>query len=133
MTAEDLMEEQETELIYVMIPGNLGPMDRGDLFEDPLDDELQRTELGYVSGGGSSLGDEQPDGTRQVEFCGIDVEALNLDKTLEMLRGHLPGLECPIGTQLHYRKEDEPLQDEFDGTSWLIGQPRTMMHPGFGI
>jgi len=125
-------EAEETELIYVMIPGAIGPMDRGDLFEDPLDDELQRTGLGHVSGAGSSLGDEQPDGSRQVEFCGIDVEAFDLDKTLEMVRGHLPGLECPPGTQLHYRKNDVPLQDAFDGESWLVGQPRTMMHPGFG-
>ena len=134
MTTEDQVDEQaETELIYVMIPGNLGPIDRGDLFEDPLDDELQRTELGYVSGGGSSLGDEQPDGTRQVEFCGIDVEAFDLDKTLEMLRGHLPGLKAPPGTELHYRRDDVPLRDQFDGEAWQTGQPRTMMHPGFGI
>jgi hypothetical protein len=132
MTTEDPMED-ETQLIYVMIPEGLGPMDRGELFEDPIDDELQAAQLGYVSGGGSSLGDEQPDGTRPIEFCGIDVEAFDLDKTLEMLRGHLPSLKCPSGTQLQYRKEDQPLQDEFDGKSWLVGQPRTMMHPGFGI
>jgi hypothetical protein len=133
MTAEGQMDAEETELIYVMIPEGLGPLDRGEQFEDPLDDELQAGELGYVNGGGSQLGEEQPDGTRPIVFCGIDVEAYDLDKTLEVLRSRLPRLKCPPGTQLHYAREDEALQDEFDGSSWTLGQPRTMMHPGFGI
>ena len=133
MSTEEQLEEAETELIYVMIPEGIGPINRAELFEDTIDDELQGTGLGHVSGGGSSLGEERPDGTRPIEFCGIDVEARDLDKVLEMLRGRLPQLNCPAGTQLHYHKDDQLLQDEFDGTSWRTGQTRTMMHPGFGI
>ena len=127
------MEEEEAELVYVMIPEGLMPIDRGDRYEDPIDDELQAAGLGYVSGGGSSLGDERPDGTRPIDYCGVDVEANDLEAVLDLLRQTLPKLECPSGTQLHYRKDDVPLQDEFDGTSWILRQPRTMMHPGFGI
>lgn len=125
--------EAETELVYVMLPESLMPLDRGDRYEDPLDDELQASGVGYVSGGGSSLGDERPDGSRLIEYCGVDVEARDLDAVLELLRRKLPELECPSGTQLHYRKGEVPLQDEFDGASWSLGQSREMMHPGFGV
>jgi hypothetical protein len=69
--------------IYIKIPGNIGPHDRGELFEDKIDPVLEKEGLGSVSGGGSSLGDERPDGTRVVEFCGIDVDVTNRDRARE--------------------------------------------------
>jgi hypothetical protein len=108
-------------------------MSRGELFEDPLDEELQRRGLGEVSGGGSSLGDELPDGTRPIEFCGIDVDTHDVDGTRAVLRELLPKLGCPAGTQLHYRAEDQPLQDEFDGSMWTLNRRRSMLHPAFEI
>ena len=127
------MSSSEPELIYVFLPESLGPIDRGDKYEDPIIDELERLGLGEVSGGGSSLGDQRPDGTRPIEFCGIDIDTDDLDATRAMLRNLLPQLGCPEGTQLHYRLSDKPLQDEFDGADWILGQDRTMMHPGFGV
>jgi hypothetical protein len=127
------MATSPPELIYVYLPEQLGPIDRGDRYEDPIIDELERLGLGEVSGGGSSLGDPQPDGTRQIEFCGIDVDTDDVDATREALRALLQKLGCPAGTQLHYRVDDAPLQDEYDGSNWSLSQPRTMMHPGFGI
>lgn len=63
--------------IYIKLPGNIGPLDRGELFEDQIDPMLEKEGLGSVSGG-SSLGDEQPDGSRQVAFCGIDVDVITV-------------------------------------------------------
>ena len=128
-----MMASSEPELVYVFLPDPLGPIDRGEKYEDPIIDELERLELGEVSGGGSSLGDPRPDGTRPIEFCGIDIDTDDVKATREMLRGLLPGLGCPAGTQLHYRDADKPLQDEFDGANWSLEQDRTMLHPGFGI
>jgi hypothetical protein len=119
------MDEQETELVYVMLPVSLGPIDRGELFEDPLDDELQAEQLGYVSGGGTALGEQQPDGSRPIAYCGVDVEAHDLDRTLELLRRKLPELECPPGTQLQYSRDGAELQDEFGGAEWTLAQPRS--------
>ena len=127
------MAASEPELVYIFLPDPLGPIDRGDKYEDPIIDELERLGLGEVSGGGSSLGDPRPDGTRPIEFCGIDVDTHDVDATREMLRTLLPGLGAPEGTQLHYRAADKPLQDEYDGSSWTLERERTMMHPGFGI
>lgn len=121
------------ELVYVYLPGSIEPIDRGDRFEDPINEELQRLGLGEVSGGGSQLGDARPDGSRPIEFCGIDVDTDNVDHAREVLRTLLPRLGCPAGTQLHYREAANPLQDEYDGSAWLLGKQRSMLHPGFGI
>jgi hypothetical protein len=128
-----IMARAEPELIYVYLPESLGPIDRGDRYEEPIIEELERLGLGEVSGGGSSLGDPLPDGTRQIEFCGIDVDTDQVDATRDALRTLLPKLGCPAGTQLHYRADDRPLQDEYDGSGWELGRQRSMLHPGFGI
>ena len=127
------MSGLEPDLVYVFLPEPLGPIDRGNKYEDPIIDELERLGLGEVSGGGSSLGDPLPDGTRPIEFCGIDVDTDDVDATRAALRELLPKLGCPEGTQLHYRASDKPLQDEYDGSSWALDRDRTMLHPGFGI
>ena len=123
----------QTDLIYVVLPEPLDPMDRGERYEDPIEAELKLSQLGYVSGGGSSLSDERPDGSRDVEWCGIDVDTINIDKCRALLRRHLPELGCLAGTQLQFRAGDIPLQDEFDGDTWQLNFPRTDMHPGFGV
>ena len=128
------LDDRPTSLIYVVLPEPLEPLDRGSRYEDPLEAELNIADVGFVSGGGSSLGEERADGTREIEHCGIDVDAFDVDAARELLRSHLPALGCLAGTQLQYRDEtDVALQDEFDGAEWQLGQPRTAMHPGFGI
>ncbi len=127
------MTSSEPELIYVFLPESLGPIDRGDKYEDPIIDELERLGLGEVSGAGCSMGDERPDGTRLIESCGIDVDTDDVESTRAALRSLLPTLGCPAGTQLHYTVADKRLQDEYDGSGWALDQDRTMLHPGFGI
>lgn len=127
------VEAEPTELIYIMLPEPLEPVERSEKYADPLDAELRLTGLGYVSGGGSSLSDELPDGTREIESCGIDVDTMHVDDARALLRDHLPELGCRKGTTLQFRKDDKPLQDQFDGSSWELDMPRTDMHPGFGI
>jgi hypothetical protein len=125
-------EAKHTELIYIMLPEPLQPTDRGTKYEDPLDAELRLAKLGYVSGGGSSLSEEVPDGTREIEWCGIDVDTTDVDQARALLRQNLPELGCLKGSALQFRKGDIPLQDEFDGVGWQLDLPRTQMHPGFG-
>ncbi len=120
-------------LVYVYLPGSIQPIDRGDQFEAAIDEVLKRLGLGEVSGGGSQLGDELSDGSRPIEFCGIDVDTIDVERTRDTLRALLPKLGCPQGTQLHYRTAENPLQDEYSGLAWVLGKPRSMLHPGFGI
>jgi len=120
-----------TELIYIYLPEALQPIERGDRYDDPLDADLQLRGLGCVSGGGTQMGDELPDGSRRIESCSVDVDATNVAAARVFLRQELPLLGCIRGTQLWYREHDVPLMDAFDGTTWLTDQARDDLHPGF--
>lgn len=119
------MAGSEAELLYVFLPEPLGPIDRGDKYEDPIIDELERLGLGEVTGGGTGMGNEGPDGRREIQSCGIDIETGDLNASRAALRELLPKLGCPQGTQLQYSLADRALQDEFDGESWQTERERT--------
>lgn len=121
------------EFIYIVIPEPLDPLVRTSKYADPIDVELQLFKLGEVSGGGSSLSELDDEGMRQVIWCGVDVDTNDTDKCRMLLRDLLPKLGCLAGTQLQFTAGKVPLQDEFDGDLWKLAQPRSEMHPGFGI
>ncbi|MFC0682916.1 hypothetical protein ACFFGH_34240 [Lysobacter korlensis] len=131
------MSEEEAfdveRFIYVKLPASLQPLERGELFEDPIDDELQAQGLGHVSGGGSLLAAPEPDGTRRIEFCGLDIEVEDRDKALDLLRAALVRLEAPERTELHYTAEGQRLLDQLVRGTWQVGLPRTFLHPGFDV
>ena len=119
--------------VYVKIPAGIQPVDRGTLFEDPICEALAADGLGEVSGGGSLLGRPGPDGSRPIEFCGIDIDTTDRESALSVLRSLLPDLGIPLHTELHYTAEGRKLQDSFLGHDWSIGEPRTFLHPGFDV
>ncbi|MCC7247861.1 MAG: hypothetical protein IT473_04480 [Lysobacter sp.] len=119
--------------IYLKIPGNIQPIERGERFEDPLQAMLEETGLGEVSGGGSSLSDADAEGRRVVEFCGIDIDVDVRDAALERLRAFLPELSIPQGTELHYTRDGRLLRDIYADSAWTQAVPREERHPGFGV
>jgi hypothetical protein len=119
--------------IYVMIPGDIQPIARGERFEDPLGAALQDAGLGEVSGGGSQLDDPYPDGRPRVEFCGIDVDVIDMDRARSLLRQKLVELDAPSGTELHYTQESAMLLDRYSDGAWMEALPRTVTHPAFGV
>ena len=132
MTEEEGQFDVE-QFVYVKIPAAIQPVDRGTMFEDPIDAALDPEGLGHVSGGGSLLGDALPDGTRPIEFCGIDVDTTDRDVVLQILREMLPRLGIPPATELQYTSGNLKLQDRFLGFDWVVGEPRESLHPGFDI
>lgn len=121
------------QFVYIKIPDALQPIDRAAIFEDRIDGVLQSNGLGHVSGGGSLLGEIRPDGTRVIEFCGIDVDTTDRDAVLVILRRLLPDLGAPPYTELHYTARGEKLQDRFLGADWTTAETREFLHPGFDI
>ncbi|MES2207260.1 MAG: hypothetical protein V4525_10775 [Pseudomonadota bacterium] len=119
--------------IYIKIPGNIQPIERGELFEEKIDAALSLNKLGAVSGGGSLLSDPDPNGNRTVESCGIDIDATDRNLALIALRELLPQINTPLGTELHYTRSNVKLQDMLTANGWQLEQLRTYMHPGFGI
>ncbi len=121
------------QFVYIKIPSAIQPIDRGSLFEDPIDAALEPGRLGHVSGGGSLLGNKREDGSRPIEFCGIDVDTTDREAVLSVLRELLPRLGAPPKTELHYTSSGVRLQDRLAGAEWAIGEPRQFLHPGFDV
>jgi hypothetical protein len=121
------------QFVYVMIPGDIQPLMRGERFEDPLAEVLKAAGLGSVSGGGSQLDDPYPDGRPRVAFCGIDIDVVDLDRALRAIRQKLAELDAPAGTELHYTVGATLLLDRLVDGTWRQGLPRSFKHPGFGV
>jgi len=118
--------------IYVMLPGDIQPLARGK-FEDPLDEALEAAGLGSVSGGGSQLDAPYPDGRPRVAYCGIDVDVVNRDQALILIRQKLGELNVPDGTEIHYTVGEAMLLDRLANSVWSQRLPRSLKHPGFGV
>jgi|ERR1041384_5755957 len=108
ITRMNEVSEAKPLFVYIKIPGNLDPMDRGELFEDPLQEALDKEHLGEITGGGSQLSDPSESGD-EIEFCGIDVDLYDAMIGLALLRNELMRLKAPPGTMLLY---------ELDGREW---------------
>lgn len=122
---------QQAAFIYVKVPESIGPMVRGERYEDPIEEMLETLGLGEVTGGGTQLGDARADGKRPIESCGLDVEVTDLQRGLSALREELQRLGAPVGTELHYTVDKQSLQDELGPDGWRQNQLRTLRHPAF--
>src|SRR5262245_36220953 len=82
--------DEGNHFFYVRIPGDVQPIERGDRFEDPLDEALRNAGIGSVTGGGSQLGEGST-----VAYCGLDVVVSDRDRGLEIIRRVMQTSECP--------------------------------------
>jgi hypothetical protein len=83
--------ERGQHFFYILIHEPLGPMDRGDKYEDPLNNALG--ELGGVTGGGSQLGEGNT-----IAFCGLDVVVNHRERGLRVIRECLRACGAPPNT-----------------------------------
>ena len=95
--------------VYIKMPGDIDPEDRWEKFADPLQQALEKNDLGDVTGGGTQFSEPDENGEDFVEFCGIDVDLYDAVKGLPLLRRELVRLQAPPGTTLLY---------ELDGHEW---------------
>ncbi len=107
------LPESEPLFVFVKLPESIEPLERGRKYEDPLSAALERDNVGEITGGGSQLGELQPDGTRTIEWVGIDVELTDATRGLATLRAELKRLGAPPGTVMEYTRNavgvEEPL------------------------
>lgn len=118
--------------LYITIPESVGPIDRGEQYEEPLDACLRKAGVGFVSGGGTLMGAAGADGTREISYGVVDVDASDRDGALAVLRRELATVGAPEETEINYRVNDRPLRDMWSAGDWQIGLSRTGTHPGFG-
>ncbi len=89
--------EPAGEFVIARLNARVQPIDRGDYFEDPLDEILQKHELGSVTGGGTQLA-EDPAG---IAFCDIEINLQEVTpKILRVLAERLEALGAPKGSKL---------------------------------
>jgi len=108
VTVKDQVSEENPLFVYVKIPGNIGPMERGKRFEDPLQGALSREHLGEVTGGGSQLADED---TSTILFCGLDIDVYDVERGIALLRRELIRLKAPMDTFLLYEVNGQEFED----------------------
>ena len=78
----------------------LPPFEREEKYGDPLNLVLIREKVGEVSGGGSMLSAPKADGTKDIEWVGIDVDLVNTEKGVKILKRELIKLGAPQKTIL---------------------------------
>ena len=86
-----------TTFVFVKVSESIEPIERGKKYEDPLDAALKAARLGEVTGGGSSLSNE-----RKIQWVGVDVELIDLQKGVPFLKRKLIELGAPKGSTLEY-------------------------------
>jgi hypothetical protein len=88
--------------LVAQLNARLQPMHRGEFFEDALDLELKKNQLGEVSGGGTL----QAPGN-EIEYCDIEIELSGDPSAAERLVIRtLEELGAPKGSKLHVEYED---------------------------
>lgn len=90
------------------------PLDRGDRYEDPLDEALAEEDLGGICGGGSQLSDECG-----IEFVDIEIELNDLERGLEIAKSILEEQGAPKGSLLRYEANGSEQTIEFGVTECL--------------
>lgn len=96
-----------TQSIFVVAQLNdrAQPMDRGELYEDPLMEVLQRHRAGDVVGGGTMLREHA-----EIDFCEIEIEVREpADKNIELIKETLEALGAPKGSKLRLEAAGEEL------------------------
>lgn len=89
--------EPQGEFVTARLNARVQPIDRGEYYEDPLDETLKAAGLGEVTGGGTQLADE-PAG---IAFCDVEIFVHKADdETLTAIAKRLDALGAPKGSRL---------------------------------
>ncbi len=82
--------------LTIRLPLQIGPIERGEFWEDPLADILENKGIGEVTGGGTMLGDEGGIAYIDLEIAVPDMDASRLDQ----LQDAMIAIGAPKNTQI---------------------------------
>lgn len=89
-------------LVIARLNDRAQPLDRGALYEDPLDQVLKRANLGAVTGGGTLV-----DNGGEVEYCEVEVDEAS-PRSLEIITTVLEHMGAPKGSLLIVDEREIP-------------------------
>lgn len=88
--------DTDTFLVIARLNDRAQPLDRGELYEDPLDHLLKQANLGQVTGGGTQLAENG-----EIEFCEIEIELNDVsEETLNSLKAIFEKLGAPKSSKM---------------------------------
>lgn len=91
--------------LTVRINDRCQPIDRGDIYEDPLSDVLEEKNLGEVTGGGSQLNDNY-----QIEYCELEVHVTgDLTEAKQVITEILEKQGVPKGSKIIIDDQEFPI------------------------
>lgn len=99
---------------YAKLNSKVLPLDRGDLFEDPLSDALESNGYAEVTGGGTM---QTKDG--EIDFCGIDIDLYDIEEGVPFICNFLSDQGAPRGSVLEYELNGEQVAVPFGVTEGL--------------
>ena len=104
-------------LVIAHLNARVQPIDRGEYYEEPLDEKLKAMGIGEVTGGGTQLADE-PDG---IAFCEVEI-AVNdpSDANLNAIAEALEGLGAPKGSKLQVEGKPDRAFGKAEGMAIFI-------------
>lgn len=102
------MNQTEPHFVQVTIWEFIMPNDRGDRYEDPLDEVLESHDLGQVCGGGSQLSDECG-----IEYVDIEIELNDIEKGVPIIREVLEEQGVPKGSLIRYEIDGQEITSTF--------------------
>jgi hypothetical protein len=81
--------------VLVRLREKIQPIDRGDRYEDPLDELLSERSLGSVVGGGTQMGS-----TGEIEFADIELSLNDMDTSVDHVVQKLEEFGAPAGSEI---------------------------------
>lgn len=102
----------KAQFVFVRIPEQIQPLDRGAKYEDPLDAALKKERVGEVSGGGTQLSVPDAEGKKSIEWVGVDVDLSDFDKGMPILKRELLRLGAPAATVLEYTRDGKKVEEQ---------------------
>ncbi len=98
---------EEPNFIVATLNDKIMPIDRGEIYEDPLDELLKAENIGEVSGGGT-----MQEKSGEIEYCDVEIKlnGTEIDKTIvnkiiEKLENH----GAPKGSVINVEKTEEKI------------------------
>jgi hypothetical protein len=94
----------QSTLVIAQLNDRAQPLDRGELYEDPLDDVLKKHRAGCVTGGGTQLAENM-----EIDFCEIEIDVREpVTESISLIKQTLENLGAPKGSKLRLQDEEVP-------------------------
>ena len=103
----DAFKKKKTKEVNLTLQLNarLQPLDRGDIYEDPICDALEASGIGITTGGGTMMME-----SREIEFCDVEI-TLNddSDESMAKLIQIIDSIRVPKGSYLRSETFEQPI------------------------